>query len=107
MSQIYRQVTERDELDSHLRLAEHRGGKLVPLRLGVEPYRRHHKLATDLFSPGLSAIVFTLVGMTAAFLSGYVALRILLKLIEKGRLGGFAYYCWAVGLLAVVMGFVR
>ena len=45
--------------------------------------------------------------MAAAFLSGYAALRILLKLLEKGRLGGFAYYCWAVGLLAVVMGFLR
>ncbi len=63
--------------------------------------------ATELFSTGLSDIAFTLAGMSAAFLSGYAALRILLKLIEKGRLGGFAYYCWAAGLLAVVMGFLR
>lgn len=63
--------------------------------------------AIELFSTGLSDIVFTLVGMSAAFVSGYVALRLLLKLVEKGRLGGFAYYCWAAGLLAVVLGFVR
>ena len=61
----------------------------------------------ELFSTGISDVDFTVVGMIAAFISGYAALRVLLKVVEKGRLGGFAYYCWLVGLLAVIGGFLQ
>ena len=34
---------------------------------------------------------------------GYAALRLLLGLLRRGRFGVFAYYCWALGLAAVVI----
>jgi undecaprenyl-diphosphatase len=48
-----------------------------------------------------------LTGGLAALMTGYVALRLLLRVVDGGRLFLFAYYCWALGasvLLAVLMG---
>jgi undecaprenyl-diphosphatase len=61
----------------------------------------------ELLKTGITDVGITLVGMTAAFIAGYIALRVLLKVVEKGRLGGFAYYCWVIGLVAVVAGYLR
>jgi undecaprenyl-diphosphatase len=49
-------------------------------------------------------ITIVLVGTVVAFLTGYVSLRVLLNLIEKGKFCRFAYYCWAMGGLALVLG---
>lgn len=35
--------------------------------------------------------------VVAAFCSGYLAVRLLLRVVRRGRLRVFAYYCWAVG----------
>ncbi len=43
-----------------------------------------------------------LLGAFAAFLTGYVALRLLLGVIRRGRFYRFAYYCWAVGGLTLI-----
>ncbi len=49
---------------------------------------------------GISADQWAAVGagtvMAAA--SGYVALRLLLRIVVAGRLSRFAYYCWMIGL---------
>lgn len=42
-----------------------------------------------------------LYGALAAFLSGYVALIVLLKIVKKGRFHFFAPYCWALGGIAL------
>lgn len=42
-----------------------------------------------------------LVGAAVAAASGYAALKLLLKLVKGGRLHWFAFYCWALGLLAL------
>ncbi len=62
-------------------------------------------------SDGLFATVVDpvslLVGLAVTVLVGYVALRLLLRIVVKGRLYLFAFYCWAVGsavLLAQVLG---
>lgn len=47
-----------------------------------------------------------LVGFVAAALSGYVAIRILLKVLERGDLAGFGYYCWAIGISAIILGLI-
>jgi undecaprenyl-diphosphatase len=44
-----------------------------------------------------------LVGAATAFLTGYLAIRLLLDMIKKGRFQYFAYYCFAVGLLFLVL----
>jgi len=50
----------------------------------------------------LSSLV-VLLGTVIAFLTGYVSLRFLLNLIQRGRFYGFAYYCWGVGALSVIL----
>lgn len=42
-----------------------------------------------------------LVGTVTATLTGVVSVRWTLRLVRQGRLRPFAYYCWAVGLLAL------
>lgn len=43
-----------------------------------------------------------IVGMVAAAVVGYLAIRIVMRFVRSGKLRGFAYYCWAVGLAVIV-----
>ncbi len=43
-----------------------------------------------------------LAGFVVSFVSGVIALKILLRFVEKGKLHYFAYYCLPVGLAAVL-----
>ena len=43
-----------------------------------------------------------LIGMIFAFLFGWLAIRILLKVIRKGRFEFFGYYCFLVGSLSLI-----
>jgi undecaprenyl-diphosphatase len=44
-----------------------------------------------------------LVGTAVAAVSGIAAIRLLHYVARKGRFGGFAYYCWVVGALAIIL----
>ena len=44
-----------------------------------------------------------LVGVVVAAVSGYLCIRLLKMIAEKGKFGAFAYYCWAVGALTLVL----
>ena len=44
-----------------------------------------------------------LLGMAVAGVVGYFAIGLVNLLVKKGRFGRFAYYCWAVGALALVL----
>jgi undecaprenyl-diphosphatase len=44
-----------------------------------------------------------MVGFVAAFLSGGLTLYVLLRLVRSGRLHYFAYYCWLIGALCLVL----
>ena len=44
-----------------------------------------------------------LAGSFCAALVGYIALRILMHLVRKGKLHRFAPYCWIVGVLALII----
>ena len=44
-----------------------------------------------------------LVGVAVAAVTGYLCIRLLKFIAEKGRFGAFAYYCWAVGVLTLVL----
>ena len=46
-----------------------------------------------------------IVGLVTAALSGYVALRVLLRVVQAGHLHWFAPYCFAVGLAALAWNF--
>ena len=43
-----------------------------------------------------------LVGMVVAGVTGYFSIRLVKKLMDNNKFGKFAYYCWAVGLLALI-----
>ncbi|MEW5934550.1 MAG: undecaprenyl-diphosphate phosphatase [Bacillota bacterium] len=47
-----------------------------------------------------------LVGALTATLVGAVSVRWMLDLVRRGRLRPFAYYCWAVGLLTLVLTYL-
>ena len=49
-----------------------------------------------------AAIRLSLMGAAAAALVGYGALKVLLRMVKKGRLYVFAPYCWLVGILAIL-----
>ena len=44
-----------------------------------------------------------LAGVAVSALVGYACIRLLRMIAEKGRFGWFAYYCWAVGGLTLVL----
>ena len=47
-----------------------------------------------------------LLGMVIAGVVGYFSIRLVNLLASKGKFGAFAYYCWAVGLLTVILTLV-
>ena len=53
-----------------------------------------------------SCVPAYLVGMAVAAVSGIASIRLLNYVAKKGRFGGFAYYCWVVGLLAIILTFI-
>ena len=46
------------------------------------------------------------VGMAIAAVTGYLALKWLVYMVQKGRLHHFAPYCWVVGILALGWHFI-
>ena len=47
-----------------------------------------------------------LTGMVIAGVVGYFSIRLVKLLADKGKFGRFAYYCWIVGLIALIFSFV-
>lgn len=48
-----------------------------------------------------------LVGVATSAVVGYACIRLLRLVAEKGRFGAFAYYCWAVGLLTLLLNAIK
>ena len=44
-----------------------------------------------------------LVGTVVAILSGIASISLLKHIASKGKFGGFAYYCWVVGVLSIIL----
>ena len=44
-----------------------------------------------------------LVGMAVALLTSVCVIHLMRYISRKGRFGGFAYYCWVVGVLSVIL----
>ena len=44
-----------------------------------------------------------LIGMLAAMLAGIAAIYIMKHIARKGKFGSFAYYCWVMGVLAMIL----
>ena len=52
-------------------------------------------------------IYFYLAGFVSAFISGYLVISWLLKLIVRAKLRYFSFYCWAVSLFCIVFIYLR
>lgn len=51
----------------------------------------------------LSNVPAYLIGMVVAMLSGIAAISLLKRVASKGKFGGFAYYCWVMGVLSIIL----
>lgn len=51
---------------------------------------------------GSMPVLYIICGTLAAMVSGYFAIRFLMKLLKERSLKPFALYCWAVGLVTVI-----
>lgn len=62
----------------------------------------------DVLEEGFDAAMLPvyLTGMVVAGVTGYFCIKLLQRIVQKGRFGGFAYYCWAVGVLSIVLSLV-
>jgi len=47
-----------------------------------------------------------LIGMAVAMVSGVFAIGLVKTITSKGKFGSFAYYCWVVGALAIILSFI-
>jgi undecaprenyl-diphosphatase len=48
-------------------------------------------------------IGLSLLGMAVAFIVGLVSLMLLMKIIRQGKISSFSYYCWAMGLIMILL----
>lgn len=53
-----------------------------------------------------SCVPAYLVGMAVAMVSGIASISLLKLIAKKGKFGGFAYYCWVVGVLSVILSLI-
>lgn len=58
----------------------------------------------DVLEVGLSSVALggLLAGFLSSFISGYLALSYLIKLLKREKFHYFAYYCWAVGVAGAI-----
>jgi len=54
-----------------------------------------------------SLIFSALYGIIAAAFAGYLSLIWLIRIVRRARLNLFAFYCAAIGIVSIVLGFIR
>ena len=54
---------------------------------------------------GISASALT-IGFLAAFISGLLACTWMIKIVKRGKLIYFAYYCFIIGVTAIIISLV-
>lgn len=47
------------------------------------------------------------VGVVVAAVSGYLCIRLLKMIAEKGKFGAFSYYCWAMGVVVIALSALK
>lgn len=59
----------------------------------------------DAFRAGIdwASMPAYLIGTAVAMVSGIAAISLLKYIAGKGKFGGFAYYCWVVGALSIIL----
>ena len=54
-----------------------------------------------------SEVPMYLAGVVTAAVVGYLCIRLLKMIAAKGKFGFFAYYCWAVGIVTLILNAIR
>lgn len=68
--------------------------------LKVKDYVQEPTLSSGISSASL------IIGFLAAFLSGLLACSWMIKIVKKGKLIYFAYYCFAVGIVSIIISYL-
>jgi len=55
----------------------------------------------------ISEIPVYLAGVAVSAVVGYLCIRLLKMIADKGKFGFFAYYCWFAGILTLVLTFIQ
>ena len=60
------------------------------------------------FKAGIQASLIPayLFGMIAAMVSGVMSIMLIRYIVNKGKFGGFSYYCWLVGALTIILSLI-
>ena len=63
----------------------------------------------DVLETGIDTALLPMyfVGVAVAAVSGYLCIRLLKMIAEKGKFGAFAYYCWAMGVVTIVLSALK
>lgn len=63
----------------------------------------------DMFNPASMPVspLIALVGVAVSAVSGVFAIKFLVKMLNKGKFKIFSYYCWAVGLVTIIMSIIE
>ena len=75
----------------------------IPAILGANVLSIKDALATVVWSEG----PVYLVGVAVAAAVGYACIRLLKMIADKGKFGFFAYYCWIVGAITLVLTVIQ
>ena len=76
----------------------------IPAVLGANILKIFDVLETGIDPSLLPAY---LLGVVSAAVSGYLSIRLVHMITDKGRFGTFAYYCWAMGALTIVLTILK
>lgn len=73
----------------------------LPVIFGANLFE-FYKVGERITSYSFSELWISLVGFLAALITGFLALKILLNIIKKGKFYYFAYYCFLIGVVTLL-----
>lgn len=76
----------------------------IPAILGANILALKDALESNII---LADVPVYLAGVAVSSIVGYACIRLLKMIAAKGRFGAFAYYCWAVGILTLVLNAIQ
>ena len=77
---------------------------LLPI-LGATLLKVKDYIETPAIAGGISTSAL-FIGFLAAFLSGLAACAWMIKIVKRGKLIYFAYYCFIIGLISIIVSFI-
>ena len=77
---------------------------LLPI-IGATLLKLKDYFETPDLAGGISAYALV-IGFLSAFISGLLACSWMIKIVKRGKLIYFAYYCFAIGLISIIIGLI-